>query len=86
MREHLVVAVLGVLAGTALGLVAAQAALPDIPLFATANKALPLDLSPAWTAVVLTTLGCLLVLCTVSVAVGRALAHAAVPARLQEGR
>jgi hypothetical protein len=86
VREHLVVAVLGVLAGTALGLVAAQAALPDIPLFATANKALPLDLSPAWTAVVLTTLGCLLVLCTVSVAVGRALAGAAVPARLQEGR
>jgi hypothetical protein len=86
VREHLVVAVLGVLAGTALGLVAAQAALPDIPLFATANKALPLDLSPAWTAVVLTTLGCLLVLCSVSVAVGRALAGAAVPARLQEGR
>jgi hypothetical protein len=86
VREHLVVAVVGVLAGTALGLVAAQAALPDIPLFATANKALPLDLSPAWTAVVLTTLGCLLVLCTVSVAVGRALARAAVPARLQEGR
>jgi hypothetical protein len=86
VREHLVVAVLGVLAGAALGLVAAQAALPDIPLFATANKALPLDLSPAWTAVVLTTLGCLLVLCTVSVAVGRALAGAAVPARLREGR
>jgi putative ABC transport system permease protein len=86
VREHLVVAVLGVLAGTALGLVAAQAALPDIPLFATPNKALPLVLSPAWTAVALTALGCLLLLCTVSVAVGRALAHAAVPARLQEGR
>ena len=39
VREHLVVAVLGVLAGTALGLVAAQAALPDIPLFATARPA-----------------------------------------------
>ena len=86
VREHLVVAVLGVLAGTALGLVAAQAALPDIPLFATPNRALPLDLSPAWIAVAVTAFGCLLLLCTVSVAVGRALAHAAVPARLQEGR
>jgi hypothetical protein len=86
VREHLVVAVLGVVAGTALGLVAAQAALPDIPLFATPDRSLPLVLSPAWAAVVLTALGCLLLLCTVSVAVGRALAHAAVPARLREGR
>ena len=38
VREHLVVAVLGVLAGTALGLVAAQAALPDIPLFASRQQ------------------------------------------------
>jgi hypothetical protein len=77
--------VLGVLAGTALGLVAAQAALPDIPLFATRNRALPLVLTPAWTAVALTAAGCLALLCTVSVAVGLWLASAAVPARVREG-
>ena len=80
------VAVLGVLAGGVLGLVAAQAALPDVPLFAVAAARLPLVLDPAWGAVLVTVAGCLVVLCAVSVVVGRALAAAAVPARLREGR
>jgi hypothetical protein len=86
VREHLVVAVLGVIAGTALGLVAAQAALPDIPLFARPDRLVPLALDPAWEVVVVTALGCLLLLGVVSVVVGRALAASAVPARLREGR
>ena len=86
MREHLVVAVLGVLAGTTLGLVAAQAALPDIPLFARPDRLVPLMLDPAWGVVAVTAAGCLLLLGAVSVVVGRALAAAAVPARLREGR
>jgi len=86
VREHLVVAVLGVLAGTTLGLVAAQAALPDIPLFARPDRLIPLALEPAWPVVAVTALSCLLVLGIVSVVVGRALAASAVPARLREGR
>lgn len=86
VREHLVVAVLGVVAGTVLGLVAAQAALPDIPLFATPDRRTPLVLDPAWAAVAVTAAGSLVLLCAVSVAVGRALAAAAVPARLRDGR
>jgi putative ABC transport system permease protein len=86
VREHLVVAVLGVAAGSALGLVAAQAALPEIPLFATPNRLLPLELTPAWGVVAATVAGALVLLCAVSVGVGRALASAAVPARLREGR
>jgi hypothetical protein len=85
IAEHLVVAVLGVLAGAALGLVAAQAALPEIPLFATRVRTLPLVLDPAWLPVLVTTAGCLALLCAVSVVVGRALARSAVPARLREG-
>jgi hypothetical protein len=75
-----------VLAGGALGLVAAQAALPDVPLFATRAARLPLVLGPAWGPVLVTILGCLVLLCAVSVVVGRALAASAVPARLREGR
>ena len=86
VREHLVVAVLGVLAGGALGLVAAQAALPDVPLFATSATRLPLVLDPAWGPVLVTVVGCLVLLCAVSVVVGRALAASAVPSRLREGR
>ena len=86
VREHLVVAVLGVLAGLTLGLLAAQAALPEIPLFATQARVLPLVLRPAWGAVLVTAVGCLLLLGAVSVVVGRALAASAVPARLREGR
>ena len=71
MREHLVVAALGVLAGGVLGLAAAQAALPDVPLFAVAAVKLPVVLDPAWEAVALTIGACLVVLCAVSVVVGR---------------
>ena len=86
VREHLVVAVLGVLAGTALGLVAAQAALPDVPLFATPDPVTPPALEPAWSSVLVTATGALLLLAVVSVVVGRVLAASAVPARLREGR
>jgi putative ABC transport system permease protein len=85
VREHLVVAVLGVIAGSVLGLLAAQAALPQIPLFATRNRFLPLVLDPAWVPVTVTVVGCLVVLGAVSVVVGRALAAAAVPERLRDG-
>jgi hypothetical protein len=86
VREHLVVAILGVIAGSVLGLIAAEAALPQIPLFATPNRLLPLVLAPAWVPVAATVLGCLVLLGVVSVVVGRALAASAVPARLREGR
>ncbi len=86
VREHLVVAVLGVLAGSALGLVAAQAALPHVPLFATAESTVPLDVRPAWTALLLTVAGCLALLAAVSVVVGRALAASATSDRLRESR
>jgi hypothetical protein len=86
VREHLVVAILGVVAGSILGLLAAQAALPQIPLFATRNRFLPLVLDPAWTPVAVTIIGCLLLLGAVSVVVGRSLAASAVPDRLREAR
>jgi predicted lysophospholipase L1 biosynthesis ABC-type transport system permease subunit len=86
VREHLVVAVLGVVAGAVLGLAAAQAALPQVPLFATTSSRLPLDLAPAWVSVAMTVLACLVLLCAVSVVVGRALAGSAVPSRLREAR
>jgi predicted lysophospholipase L1 biosynthesis ABC-type transport system permease subunit len=86
VREHLVVAVLGVLAGAVLGVVAARAALPRIPLFATPSPRLPLVLDPVWPAVGATVLGCLVLLCAVSVVVGRALAASATPRLLREGR
>jgi hypothetical protein len=78
--------VLGVLAGAALGLVAAQAALPDVPLFAARSSRLPLDLAPAWVSVAGTVVACLVLLCAVSVVVGRSLARSAVPGRLREAR
>jgi putative ABC transport system permease protein len=86
VREHLVVAVLGVLAGAALGVVSAQLALPQIPLFATTAVRLPLVLDPVWSAVLLTAAGCLVLLCAVSVVVGRLLADSATTARLRESR
>ena len=85
VREHLVVAVLGVAAGGVLGVVAAHAALPDIPLSATPADRMPLVLGPAWPAVLVTVLACLALLSLVSVAVGRRLAAAATPERLREG-
>ena len=86
VREHLVVAVLGVVVGAVLGVVSAQVALPQIPLFATKAGRLPLVLDPVWPAVLLTAAGCLVVLCAVSVVVGRLLAASATTARLREGR
>lgn len=85
VREHLVVAVLGVVVGAVLGVVSAQVALPQIPLFATEATRLPLVLDPVWPAVVATTLGCLVLLCAVSVVVGRLLAASATTDRLREG-
>ena len=86
VREHLVVAVLGVVVGATLGVVSAQVALPQIPLFATEASRLPLVLDPVWSVVLLSTAGCLLLLCAVSVAVGRLLAASATTARLRDGR
>jgi hypothetical protein len=84
VREHLVVALLGVLAGSGLGLLAAQAALPDLPVAATRSALLPVVLAPAWGPVAATVGLCLLLLCAVSIAVGRALAASGTPARLRE--
>ena len=86
VREHLVVAVLGVLVGAVLGVASAQVALPQIPLFATDATRLPLVLDPVWPAVVVATVGCLVLLCAVSVAVGRMLAASATTDRLRETR
>ena len=86
VTEHVVVAVLGGLAGAGLGLVAAQAALPRVPLFATASASLGADLSPAWWPVVLAAAGSVLLLSTVAVVVGGTLAASAVPDRLRNGR
>jgi hypothetical protein len=86
VREHVVIAALGVLAGAVLGVVAARAALPRIPLFATPPTRLPLVLDPVWPAVGATVAVCLLLLSAVSVLVGRALAAAATPALLRAGR
>jgi putative ABC transport system permease protein len=85
VREHLVVAALGVVVGAALGVVSAQVALPQIPLFATEATRLPLALDPVWPAVLVTAAGCLVLLCAVSVVVGRLLAASATTARLREG-
>jgi hypothetical protein len=86
VREHLAVTVVGVLAGAGLGVLAARAALPLVPLFATEPSRLPLVLDPVWPALVATTAGCLVLLCVVSVLVGRTIAAAATPDRLREGR
>lgn len=93
VREHLAVAALGAVAGSALGLLAAQAALPDVPVFADAMSSgavssgamslLPADLGPAWWPVVATAIGCLALLVLVCVLVGRALARSALPQRLR---
>jgi hypothetical protein len=84
--EHLVVAVLGVLAGAVLGVAAARAALPRIPLFATPSAKLPVELDPVWSAIGVAVAGALVLLCAVSVLVGRALAAAATPELLRSGR
>lgn len=83
VREHLAVAALGAVAGSALGLLAAQAALPDVPVFAEPTALLPTDLGPAWAAVVGASIGCLALLALVCVLVGRALARSGLPQRLR---
>ena len=58
----------------------------DIPLFAIAGRRLPLDARPGLDGGRWSPRDCLVLLCAVSVVVGRALAASADPARLREGR
>jgi hypothetical protein len=86
IREHVTVAALGTVAGVSLGLVAAQAALPRLPLFARAGPLLPVTHEPALSAVGLAGATCLVLLVLVSVFVGRSLAESATPDRLRQDR
>jgi putative ABC transport system permease protein len=86
IREHVTVAALGTVAGIVLGLAAAQAALPRLPLFARPGPRLPVTYDPAWDAVGLAGAGCLVLLVVVSVFVGRSLAASATPERLRQDR
>jgi putative ABC transport system permease protein len=86
IREHVTVATLGTVAGVLLGLVAAQAALPRLPLFAEPGARLPVTYEPAWSAVGISATVCLVVLVLVSVLVGRSLAASATPDRLRQDR
>ena len=86
VREHLVVTVLGVLSGAVLGLIAAQVALPEIPMFADEPGRATLSLDPAWVAVGITVAVTLAVLSLVSVIVGRGVAAAATTDQLREAR
>lgn len=86
IREHVTVATLGTVAGVSLGLAAAQAALPRLPLFARAGPRLAVTYEPAWSAVGLASATCLVVLIVVSVFVGRSLAASATPDRLRQDR
>lgn len=84
VREHVTVALLGTVSGVLLGLVAAQAALPRVPLFAQAGPRLPTVRDPAWAAVAASGAGCLVLLVVVAVLVGRSLAAAAAPTQLRD--
>jgi putative ABC transport system permease protein len=86
IREHVTVAALGTVAGVLLGLAAAQAALPRLPLFARPGPRLPVTYEPAWSAVGLAGASCLILLVLVSVFVGRSLAASATPDRLRQDR
>jgi putative ABC transport system permease protein len=86
IRENVTVAVLGTVAGVLLGLAAAQAALPRLPLFARPGPRLPATYDPAWSAVGLAGGGALVLLVVVSVFVGRSLASSATPDRLRQDR
>jgi ABC-type lipoprotein release transport system permease subunit len=86
VREHLVVAVLGTVAGVVLGLLAAQAALPQVPLVSGPAPRLPVVLDPAWPTVAAAALGALTLLVATSVAVGRSLARSARPGLLRSGQ
>ena len=59
IREHVTVAALGTVAGVALGLAAAQGALPRLPLFARPGPRLPVTYEPAWSAVAIAGTTCL---------------------------
>ncbi|MEU6137102.1 FtsX-like permease family protein [Nocardioides sp. NPDC047086] len=76
--------ILGVFAGAASGVLGALLTLPDIPLFAVPPAVDTIDLSVPWRAVGLTTIGCLLVLGTAAVLLGRAVAAAARLDRVRE--
>jgi hypothetical protein len=86
IREHVTVAALGTVAGVALGLAAAQGALPRLPLFARPGPRLPVTYEPAWLAVAIAGTTCLVLLLLVSVFVGRSLAASATPERLRQDR
>jgi hypothetical protein len=86
IREQVTVATLGTVAGVSLGLIAAQAALPRLPLFARAGPRLPVTQEPAWSAVGLAGATCLVLLVLVSLFVGRSLAASATPERLRQDR
>jgi putative ABC transport system permease protein len=86
IREQVTVATLGTVAGVSLGLIAAQAALPRLPLFARPGPRLPVTQEPAWSAVGLAGATCLVLLVLVSVFVGRSLAASATPERVRQDR
>ncbi len=75
---------LGVLAGTACGLVGAHLALPIVPLFASAPEVSTLDLGTAWVVVGVAALGAAAVLGAGAVLVGVALARGSGVRRLRE--
>ncbi|GAB3787938.1 FtsX-like permease family protein [Nocardioides ungokensis] len=75
---------LGVVAGTAAGLVGAQLALPIVPLFATAPEVSTLDLATAWGGVAGAAVGAAVVLGLGAVLIGRALARRSDVRRLRE--
>ncbi|GAB2455048.1 hypothetical protein GCM10027062_39400 [Nocardioides hungaricus] len=74
----------GVLAGTAAGLVGANLAMPLVPLFAVAPEVSTLDLGPAWWAAGAAALVALVVLGAGSLLIGRTLAARAELRRLRE--
>jgi putative ABC transport system permease protein len=86
VRENVTVAALGTVAGVSLGLIAAQAALPRLPLFARPGPHLPVTHEPAWVAVGVAGTTCLVLLVLVSMFVGRSLAASATPERLRQDR
>jgi hypothetical protein len=75
---------LGVLAGTACGLVGAHLALPIVPLFASAPEVSTLDLGTAWDVVAVAAVGAAAVLGAGAVLVGVALARRSDVRRLRE--
>ncbi|MGY2703794.1 FtsX-like permease family protein [Nocardioides sp. HB32] len=77
--------VIGVVAGTAVGLYGAQLALPIVPLFAEDPLVSTLDLDVAWGAVLVAALAALVVLGLGAVLIGRAMARRSELRILREG-